>query len=182
MTSLPIKKEIEELLQKERSGIWEIKDKDQYLKVTSELEHHPIRIPVSEYGNLKDAVADAVMCAKVYKRLIEIGLYHPKTEIVIFKDDKDYLSLMVTMPKLEILEDIIDTSGLIKKLVALYTIKNNIRKFKSKLSLKKTDYWDLDPLFNWGFDEGTHKLYAHDLHIGLSYGKVLELADSMGIK
>lgn len=182
MKNLPIKKEIEGLLQKERRGIWEIKDRDQYLKVTSELDHHPIRIPLSEYENSKDAVAETIKCAKVYKKLIAIGLYHPKTEIVIFKDDKDYLSLMVTMPKLEILEDIIDASGLIKKLVALYAIKNKIHKFKSKLSLKKTDYWDLDPLFNWGFDEGTHKLYAHDLHIGLSYGKVLELADQMGIK
>lgn len=187
MKNLPIKKGIEELLEKERNGIWEIKDRNQYLKVTSELDHHPIRIPLSEYENLKDAVADAVRCAKVYKKLIAIGLYHPNTEIVIFKDDENYLSLMVAMPKLGEIE--YDTSSLVKKIVAfpaLYTIRNKISNFKAKLGLKEKDWWDLDPLFNWGADEKS-KIYAHDLHIcnilnkGEMYSQILKLADELEV-
>lgn len=179
MKNLPIKKEIEGLLQKEKSGIWGIKDRNQYLKATSKLCHHPISIPISHYKDLKDAVADVERCAKVYKELIAIRLYHPKTEIVVYKTEEKSLALMVIMPELKL-----DYSETLEKLIC-----ERIKDIEKNLNLKEKLSRDMHLTFNWGYDKKTQNLYAHDLHIVTHHGdslyyykKVLDLAKQMGIK
>lgn len=171
MTSLPIKKGIEELLpviiHKSfcYSGVWKMKGKDKYVKSTSELDPSPVRISTKLDLSYKNAYKIAMRCAKVYKTFVKEGIYHPKTEVVLYKDDKDNLALMVLMPKLNTKDNRVS----IKKLSELRD------KFKLNLS------GDMFLHFNWGCDKKGNS-YAHDLHLGGYYDKILEIADKMGIK
>lgn len=170
MTSLPIKKGIEELLTIASvipyPGVWLVKCKDKYIKSTSELMPNcPVCIPTKLNLSYEEAYKSAIRCAKVYKTFIKEGIYHPDTEVVLYKDDNENLALMVLMPKLNTENDNVS----FEKLSAL--------KNKFKLNLSN----DMFLYFNWGSDEKGN-FYAHDLHLGGNYNRILEIADKMGIK
>lgn len=140
MTRLPIKKGIEKIMQIEKSsytrtGVWKIQAIKKYLKLTSEIHHSPVKIPISNYPDVKDAYRHVLVCAKVYKAFIKEGLYHPETQIVICKDEKENLALMVIMPEL-------NTSGMYSLLMK---ISEKIGSVERKLKLDETcltgDLW-----------------------------------------
>jgi len=101
----PIKKSIEDLLiwEEYHDGVWKLKKKRLYIKVTSELYPPIVEIPVKGYSKRKYAVKDALRCAKVYKRLTAAGMYPPKTEFIIYEGKKDVLSLLAVMPRIDTL-------------------------------------------------------------------------------
>lgn len=173
MTSLPIKKGIEGLLQSVRSnigihcytGVWLVEGKNKYIKSTSELKFGPVNIPIKCDLSYKKAYEVAIRCAKVYKAFIKEGIYHPDTDIVLYKDDKENFALMILMPKLNTKDHRVSTEKLSK-------LRN---KFNLSLS------GDMFLYFNWGIDEKGDS-YAHDMHLGEDYTQILEIADKMGIK
>lgn len=142
-----------------------MKGKDKYIKSTSELSPSPVSVPTKLDLTYKNAYKTAMRCAKVYKAFVKEGIYHPKTEIVLYKDDKDNLALMILMPKLNTKDSRISTEKL-----------SELRdKFKLDLS------GDMFFHFNWGSDKKGN-YYAHDLHLSWHYDNILEIADKMGIK
>lgn len=171
MKNLPIRKEIEELLEQVGTpayfGVWKIKDKNKYLKLK-------VRIPLSDFESTKEALEAVVRCAKVYQRFVEEGLYHPNTTITICKDESN-LALMVMMPEL-----------IIKDELSYDLIKEKLNSLSNKLNLDDhvSSIWgDLNIDFNWGYDEKTKKFYAHDLHIASDYKEILNyFAEKMGIR
>lgn len=192
MKNLPIKKGIEESLQKETNGVWDIKSKHLYLKSASRSGgwNSPVEIPIYKCRNQNEALKYAILCAKVYKKFIQEGLYHPETQVVIYKDEQenhkgkwDILTLMVVMPELEVEKQ---HSKAIEKL-----IHKRIRNVKKNLNLKNRLDLDMYLFFNWGYDKKTHEHYAHDLHLVYNdsystnvapYKRILKMADQMGIK
>ena len=172
MSNLPIKKGIEELLEKHGvyTGIFEIRSKERYLKLTSKIDRPPVEISIFD----KEAVKKVLRCARVYKVFIKEGMYHPETQIVVYKDG-DNFALMVIMPKLKVYRDN-------KTIYASNDeVKKTLSDIEKKLGLKKQIYNDMGLEFNWGYDEKGN-LYAHDLHLGEHYDQILEIADKMGIK
>jgi len=180
MENLPIKKGIENILHLHELGVWEVKGKNQYIKLSSKLRHAQIKIPLNRYKSPKESLRDATIYAKMYRKFIEEGIYHPRTEIVICKDDQENLALMVVMPKLgtESFSSKEMTEKLGKEMV------NKIRSVEDKYNLRRDSLWDdLSLSFNWGFDS-RGDVYAHDLHIirYSSHKQILEIAEKMGIK
>lgn len=172
MGNLPIKEEIEKLLQINGAGVWKIKDRDRYLKLTSKLSDPVVKIPLSGYKSHKKPFKYSLTCARVYQRLIKEGMYHPETKIAIYKDDKDNLALMVVMPELD------EHNGEI----TAPSEREKIRSLESKLNLKGKLDVDVYMGHNWGYDKKTGEMYAHDLHIAKDYKGVLGLAYVMGIR
>lgn len=169
MKNLPIKKEIEKLLKEEatyKEGVWKIAGKECYLKSTSEIICPPVRIPIKRYHKNKKAVKDVFKCAKVYQVLIKRGMYHPKTQIVVYKDNENNLALMVLMPELEINH---------------FESKNKVIEKIRELKLENKISYDMTLGFNWGYDKKTGKFYAHDLHIREKTSDILKLADELGV-
>jgi len=184
MENLPIKKGIEHILRLHRSGIWEIVGKNQYIKLTSKLLHTQIKVPLNHYSSPKKALKDALIYAKMYKKFIAEGIYHPRTEIVICKDNQENLALMVVMPELE--TESYSSREMTEKLGK--EMVNKIRPVEDKYNLRRDSLWDdLSLSFNWGFDS-KGDVYAHDLHIisfsiGSSFHEqILKIAKKMGIK
>lgn len=172
MGNLPIKEEIEKLLQINGAGVWKRKDKDQYLKLTSKLLDPVVKIPLSGYKSHKKPLKYALTCARVYQKLIKEGMYHPETKIAICKDEKENLALMVVMPELEVHRgEITDPSE-----------KEKIRSIENNLNLKGKLDVDVYMGHNRGYDKKTGEVYAHDLHIAQDYKDVLTLAKSMKLK
>jgi len=164
MSTLPIKKGIEELLEKYwlYPGIFEIRSKERYLKLTSKIDRPPVEISIFD----KEAVKKVLRCARVYKVFIKEGMYHPKTQIVVYKDNENNLALMVLMPELYI-DHFESKSKVIEKIREL--------KLENKISP------DMTLGFNWGYDKKTGKFYAHDLHIGERTSDILKLADELEV-
>lgn len=172
MGNLPIKEEIEKLLQINGAGVWKRKDKDQYLKLTSKLLDPVVKIPLSGYKSHKKPLKYALTCARVYQRLIKEGMYHPETKIAICKDEKENLALMVVMPELDKHQGEITAPS----------EREKIRSLENKLNLKGKLDVDMYMGHNWGYDKKTREMYAHDMHIARDYEKVLRFAKSMGIE
>lgn len=176
MKNLPIKEEIRNLLVKNFTypGVWEIRTKEKYLKLTSELECPGVKISKSDYEKPEDAVKSVETCAKVYKKLIQEGLYHPRTQVVICKDRGDNLTLLVLMPKLRAIASDRD----FKK------VRERVKDLEKRLGFDLDD--DLSGCyFNWGYDEKTKEYYAHDLHVvktSKPYKELLKIAEKMGVK
>lgn len=175
MKNLPIKEEISNLLIKNfiYPGVWEIRTKEKYLKIVSEIDFPPVKI---SYEKPKDAVEAVGICAKIYKRLVQEGLYPPQTQIVVCKDCEDNLTLLILMPKLR---EIASDRDFVK-------VQKRMEDLEKRLGF---DFdCDLDLTFNWGYDEKTKEYYTHDLHIVRertpteSYGRLLKIAEKMGIK
>lgn len=173
MKNLPIKKGIEKLLrgvEKCYNGVWEIEGKDKYLKLTSDINWLPVKIPV----NAKGSYDKVLRCAKVYKRLVEVGLYPPETSIVVCKDE-GFLALMVVMPKLKVGGEAAAIDRRIRSIKQKISLDDELLKLGSDLYLE----------FNWGADK-KGDFYAHDLHIVDDYinpyQKILRIAKHMGIK
>lgn len=173
MKNLPVKKKIEDLLEQEfdKGGrpyerVFKINGKNKYLKISS--------LPPL-YGVTEKSFKDVLICAKLYQKLIEVGLYHPKTKVMIYKDGKENLSVTLIMPELEI-----------QKYVEYfpYKIQGSINTIEDKLGLEENSLWsgDLKVYFNWGRDKETGKLYFHDLDVKEFFEQFLELAEQMGIK
>lgn len=175
MKDLPIKEGISNLLVKNFTypGVWEVRTKEKYLKLASELECPPVKI---SYEKPKDAVKAVETCAKIYKRLVQEGLYPPPTQIVICKDCEDNLTLLILMPKLKKIASNCDFKKVQKRM------KDLEKRLGFDLDV------DLDLAFNWGYDEKTKEYYAYDLHIVRertpteSYEELLKIAKKMGIK
>ena len=170
MRNLPLTKDFEKLLRLRGAGVWNVKGKGQYLKSTSELDPPIVKIPCSKYK--KKALKDAMLCAKVYKRLIDVGMYHPETKVLIYKDDRENLSLMILMPELR------EHRGEIKDRLEI----EKVRSIERKLGLETKLDVDVYIGSNWGYDKKTGEMYAHDLHIAKDYKAILNLAQQMGIK
>lgn len=205
MENIPIKKGIEERLEARGAdfpGVWKVKGKGKYLKFTSKLHAAPVKIPLSDYAEPKQAVKDVIICAKVYKKFIEKGLYFPSgTRIVIYKDDEDNLGLLIIQSELKPKR---------KNGLTLQLIGNKLEDLAKELGLKGYDskgydaskgceYWnwrDLKNWYNWGYEKINLRnlfkwvcgkkgnIYAHDLHITYDggYKSILKLAKGMGIK
>ena len=182
MKNLPIKKEIENLLKPERrSGVWKVKNKELYLKLTSKLWSPVASINPSDYNNFQEALDDTIACARVYKRFVEEGLYHPNTQVVVCKDDENNLTLMVTMPELKLDEtgwDVLNTK--LKDIILNTKLKDIIKRVG--LDSDKGQFGDLNLNYNWGYDKKTKELYAHDLHIDFTTKQILDMAKDMKIK
>ena len=170
MKNLPIKKGIEKHLK--RSGVWKIANKDLYVKLTSKLWSPVVRINPSRYDDFQDALDDTIACAKVYKKFIEEGLYHPDTQVVVYKDDEDNLALMVTMPELEIYNG------------ADELVSKKLKGILKRVGLDQDNgqFGDLTLNENWGYDKKTNELYAHDLHLDFTTPFILDMAKDMKIK
>lgn len=176
MKNLPIKKKIQNLLVTNLMypGVWEIRTKEKYLKLTSELDCPLMKISKSDYEKPEDAMKAVKTCAKIYKKLIQEGLYHPRTQVVICKDKGDNLTLLVLMPKLKCDEN----DPAFKK------ISEKVKDLEKRLGFDLGD--DLSCCyFNWGYDEETKEYYAHDLHVVYTikpYKELLKIAEKLGIK
>ena len=166
----PIRKSIEDTLLNEEyhAGVWKARSRKYYVKVCSELNPPVIEIPAKDYKRRKHAVRDAIRCAKVYNKLRDAGMYHPKTEFIVYESRKNILSLLVIMPRL----DTLNAKG---------STGDKIRLVERRLGFYGYYWGDIMWPFNWGADK-RGILYAHDLHIADNYGQVLELADRLGIK
>ena len=177
MKNFPIKKGMRKLLNQDvYNGVWKVKNKDLYVKLTSKLNWPIVNIQASDYDDFQEALEDTIACAKVYKKFIEEGLYHPDTQVVVCKDDENNLALMVTMPELEILE-----SGKRKNDEIRNTKLKDIIK-RVGLNQDKGQFGDLTLNQNWGYDKKTNELYAHDLHLDFTTQYILDMAKDMKIK
>jgi len=188
MKNLPIKKSIEEKLEEKEGypGVWKIRGKNQYLKLTSKTHKCPVKIKDSDFINKKYALETIETCAKVYKKFIEAGIYHPDTTVTICRDDQENLSIMITMPELKIHDK--DWNYLVSE----EKINIKLDSIAKKVGLGENAFWpstkyngalgDLTCQHNWGIDEKGN-MYAHDLDIYPfnRFVHFLKLAKHMGI-
>lgn len=182
MENVPVKKGLEILLEQELKyedlpckGIYNVKTKNMYLKLTSKMSHSPLAIDKTWYKNPQEAINDTIICAKVYKKFIDGGLYHPETQIVVYQDEREILGFLVLMPRLENMETY---CGDIKEL-----IRKKLEFFSKKFNLSSMTSFSSDPEhdFNWGYDNSTKEIYLHDLHVTCHFKETLRLAKTMGI-
>lgn len=179
MTKLPVRKKIHSLMvpDSRHDGIWAVENKGKYIKIVSELHFSPMDGINSDKIPRKKAVEYAMICAKVYKRMVEEGLYPPKTNVVVCEDHDSCLSLMVVMPELEVNKYF----SLARSEVEKKIIDKKIGKLEKKLGFMLG--YDLHYAFNWGREKKTGRLYCHDLHLGHPhYECLLFFAEKLGLR
>lgn len=163
----------------------------------------PVKISLKEYEDSKHAYEDGLTCAKVYKKLIDEGLFHPDTDIVLGEDGSGNLTLIIRSPELKLFADdkkpkMMKKFKKIEKKFSLDEIRDdmleNLTDFTkyhlsiNEANLKNGLMWDMKLGMNWGIDEKTEEPYAHDMHIVKLFGSknayriILEMAKYMGIK
>lgn len=176
MKNLPIRRESHVLLKKKGvyTGVFEIKGRGKYLKLSSQIEKPPVLVSFEE-DSRENALKKVIKCAKVYKRLIQEGLYHPQTRIAVY-EDCGYFGLLVLMPELK--RDDSDQG--------FKSIRERWRNLEKRLGFDLNV--DLYAQFNWGYDDRLKEYYAYDMHIVRedtpikSYEELMKIAEMLGIK
>lgn len=176
MKNMPITREIQSLLKGKGiyTGVFEIKGRGKYLKLSSQIERPPVLISF-EKDSRENALKKVIRCAKVYKQFVQEGLYPPQTQIAVC-EDYDHFGLLVLMPKLGRDNSDKDFEEVFKR----------VRGLERKLGFRLNR--DLCHVFNWGYDDRLKEYYAHDLHVVeentpvKSYEELMKIAEILGIK
>ncbi|MBN2518446.1 MAG: hypothetical protein JXB14_06360 [Candidatus Altiarchaeota archaeon] len=106
-----------------------------------------------------DSMADAERHARFYQRLVREGLYHPKTQFVVARDDKGNPTVMMFTPKLTHLQGINPNETL------TFLGRDKKRLDKALVTIGEERAIEFSTPHNWGQDPADPNYYYTEFYI-----------------